>query len=327
MNAKAYLAGLVTALAMSSPVAAGPFYIDIGEDRSGDGSTSTHNINKLEASTTLFTSFFEIDGNRVFDTNRADAMNNFGFGAAAGQSNPSTAPDTSTFRYAENSGTRQDSNITGFSPSGVPSIIQNNFSSADWTVATTPNGATPWGLSVDYYLAGTYDPTASDIAGSVSYNQGWFDIFFEEQGTTDRIQVLRVDVTGSSITAGDVELFGNVSYDFLAAPDTFVENFFVDADSGESFYQLAGVSEIPIHWVLDTNVRALGSIDDLLALNGQGEFEGTSFGMRQTTGNAGMAFQVPEPGVLMLMGTGLLLLGLTLGGFTRRRNTGGDLAS
>ena len=304
----------VIGVSFAAPAAAGPFQIEIGEDRSGDGNTDTHEINKLEVSTTLFTSFYDLQGNTVTDTNRQSVMNDRGFAGAVGESNPSSGVDT--FRYPENSTDFQDNNITGFSPSGVPETRANNFSSADWT---GDFGGDAWGLTVDYDLSGTFDPDAEDLGGSVNYNAGRFDVFFEEEGTDDRVQVLAMDVEGSNIVAGDIEIFGNVTFDFLDEDgDDFVENFFFDVGQQTSFYELAAEDQmdIPLRWILDTNVRALDSLNDLVALDSSGDGVDDT-GMRQTTGNAGIAYQVPEPSALLLLGTGLLFIGMIAGGRAR----------
>ena len=319
MQFKTILAVSALGMAMSSTAAAGPFFIDIGQDLSGDGNTFTHDINKLEANTTLFTSFYlvEADGStgRVFDTNIQDRMNDFGFADAVGETNPATGVAVNTFRYPTMVDPSDDYNFTGFAPSGSPSSVRNEFDASDWIQDTGEDDPSKWGLSFDYFLEGTFDPTATDIAGSVNYTDGFINIFYEADNTSDRIQVATLNVTSSSIVAGNIEISGFVGYDFLGGvSNPFVENFFTDVNTGRTYFDLSQEEKVTVTWLLDTNVRPFDDLDELFLLTGVsgGDFEGDEVRMRQNTGNTGIQFatEVPEPGIVILLGTGFIALGL-----------------
>ncbi|HSP00128.1 MAG TPA: PEP-CTERM sorting domain-containing protein, partial [Thioalkalivibrio sp.] len=130
---------------------------------------------------------------------------------------------------------------------------------------------------------------------------------------TDRIQVLRLNVEGSEIEGPNLDIFGNITYDFDgngtddAAGDSFVQNFFIDVESGLTFYELwesgfAVGDLLSVSWILDTNVNPPLPTDAQLVAYGDSL-------IRQTTLDGSVAFQVPEPWTLGLFGAGLLALG------------------
>ncbi|MFN2349120.1 MAG: PEP-CTERM sorting domain-containing protein, partial [Thioalkalivibrio sp.] len=168
---------------------------------------------------------------------------------------------------------------------------------------------TTWGLTYDYVIEG------ATTATGVQFDSGFFDVFYENG--TDRIQVLRLNVTGSDLEAANLDIFGNITYDFNgdgtddAAGNPFVQNFFVDFESGMTFYELwetgfAVGDLMSVRWILDTNINPpLPTANQLVEY----DFDGGTSLIRQTTLDGSVAFQVPEPWTLGLFGAGLLALG------------------
>ncbi|WP_038052605.1 PEP-CTERM sorting domain-containing protein [Thioalkalivibrio sp. ALJ1] len=323
MNYKSFLLTAALGFAMSSTAAAAPFYIELGQDFDGSGETRTADIGALGANNTLYTSFYdanpetgELSGG-VMDTNIQSEMDARGFASVVGTANPSshqTAP--TNYRHP---GVPGDVNVTGLEFDNPVTIDgENGFVANNWA----GSNSSVWGLSFDYYIEGSLTDTG------VAYDSGYFNIYFEQGGTNDRIQVLTMNLTGSALVAGDFNLFGEVDYSFLGEGDpneSFIQNMFVDVGTGKSFYELwsedIGAS-IPVSWFLDTNVGGgLPDADDLTLIT---DAQGNPSLVRQTTGNATIRYQVPEPGMLILLGTGLLFLGFMA---TRRRTPKGGLSA
>lgn len=309
MMKQMFLAGVV-GLASSSAAVAGPFYLELGQDLSGDGNTRTADYNALGASNTLATSIYNVNdpseigpGTEVFDTNRSSQLGTYNFGGAI-----STPNDNQR-------------NIGELNPQqGI--AASNNFSGgpSDWEAGTNF-----WGMTFSYDLQGTIvsgDGTDLNNA-AVNFNSGTFDYFFEFEG--ESLQVLSVDVTGSSGSIANLVLEGRVNFDFLNDDDftndemAFVQNFFRDSASGDSFYDIAATgAEVPIHWRLDTNV------DEDVALVEGTDADGNTVWARQTDLNNTARFQVPEPSAVMLLGLGLL--GLAFVAHRRRKSDSGFAA-
>jgi len=284
---------------------AGPFQIDVGFDASGNGSTLTGSIDELGYTGTLATSIYLGDpgtpGTAVIDTNIESVMNTYGFASIEGDTYG--GPNPGTFSYPLDPSQK---NIASLNP--INSFADNNgFTNGITVPYGVPSGdGVFWGLTYDYMIEGVTTATG------VNFNSGYFDVFYENG--TDRIQVLRLNVEGSEIAGPNLDIFGHISYDFDgngtddAAGDSFVQNFFVDVESGLTFYELwasgfAVGDLMTVSWILDTNVNPPLPTADQLALTDTGAL------IRQTTLDGSVAFQVPEPWTLGLFGAGLLALG------------------
>jgi len=302
-------AALGTVMSTSAAIA-GPFQINVGFDVNGDGSTLTSPIDELGYSGTLATSIYlgdpSVPGTAVIDTNIQSVMNSYGFAPGTYTAIDGTTSVSHQYPVSPGQTNIDTLNFTGGSGVG------NGFTTGvggfpnSWGIPGTEG--TTWGITYDYHIEGV------TTASGVQYNSGFFDVFYENG--TDRIQVLRLNVTGSDLQAANLDIFGNVTYDFNgdgtddAAGNSFVQNFFIDYESGLTFYELwesgfAVGDLMSVRWILDTNVNPpLPTANQLVAYD-----DGNSL-IRQTTLDGSVTFQVvPEPWTLGLFGAGLLALG------------------
>ncbi|MDX9994918.1 MAG: PEP-CTERM sorting domain-containing protein [Rhodocyclaceae bacterium] len=156
-----------------------------------------------------------------------------------------------------------------------------------------------WMLQTQYHFDGTL------TAGGPTYTGGYFELWFQDGVVNNK--VLRAEVTGSQLSAGNLNIFFDISY--AADGFLFIQNpqgQFIDAAT------LAGNFN-PYEFILDTNVDPpIPTLDQMTFANyvtvGDNEFPTVAY--RQTTLDGSVTANIPEPGTMALMGLGLLGLGL-----------------
>lgn len=295
----ALAAGSMMGLTVATSALAAPIYLNNGIDFAFDAlpGTQTSAISTLGYTGTTATSIYlgnpATPGTQVVDTNIQGVMNAYGFATGA-----HTAVDTTTplnFNYPSN-------------PAGMNINALNNVPAPANTNGFTAGEGFPnygvfgaWGLTYTYVLNGVSTGT------TVAFNSGYFDVFYEN-GTGPK-QVARMNVKGSETLPANLNLFGWLSFDFDSNgtddSDAFVRDFWQWASpSAGSFYDQWLIAEDAVQWTLGTNVNPPIPTANQLWESPTGAL------IRQTTLNGEIAFNIPEPGSLALLGLGLAGLGL-----------------
>lgn len=300
---KALLA--IAAVAVTGLAQATPIYINTGSDWSGDAdsSTNTGNFNNLGYTGSLATSIYlgtpSVAGTTVIDTNMKSVMDLYGFSAG---SKTAFAGNTLTAKYPADPAALNIDDLNGANSAG------NGFSNAQ----LFPYGFMgTWGLTYSYTIVGTTVDTNGDtVADNVAFSSGYFNVFYQDGGVAK--QVLRLNLTGSTSTANNLALFGKISFDFDGNgsddSNSFTSSFWNNADNGKTFYETWATDPSVITWQLDTNVVPPLPAANQLWAEANGLF-------RQSDLNGQIAFNVPEPATLALMGLALAGAGVV----SRRR--------
>lgn len=288
-------------------------FINTGVDKYGAG-TTTAAFYELGITGTLATSLYSLNnqgviglGSQIVDTNRKSVINAAGFVGNSNYNtlanptgNPSGAPkvnikDTASF------GQR---NIDGF----------NDLDSFDNSQTQGLNSAGGYTLTYDYMLNGSLGATGP------SFSSGDFAVYYDDLSTAgdDHIQVLRVNITGSTLNSANLDLLGNISFDFdnngsNDCTTSFCQNFWNFQAGPQDWYSLANQG-VAIAFHLDTNVNPPIPTADQLAIGANGPNGPFA---RQTTLDSSVRFNVPEPGSLALVG--LALVGVAAGSIRRAR--------
>ena len=275
-------------------------FIDRGVSSFGDGKTG--GFYELGLTGTLATSIYQAGlglGSTVIDTNRKSVINSFGFASGNFNNVTNTGPqvgisDTATF------GQR---NVDSLNPLAQPFDDLEGF-----------NVGGGFGLSFDYQFNGTL------TAGGPVFSSG--DIIFTYTNflTNASETVLRINISGSSLQAANLDLFGTVSFDFNndnIANDctrTLCQAFWNFQTGPENWYNINGQG-VAIAFALDTNVNPpFPAATQLTA----GANASNAYWARQSTLDSSIRFnEISEPGSLAL--AGLALIGLAGVGARRSR--------
>ncbi len=289
-------------------------FINTGVDKYGSG-TTTQAFYELGITGTLATSLYYLNnqgvvglGSQVVDTNRKSVINGAGF---VGSNNYTTLanPGGAPLVNINDTANTAQKNIDSFN--ALTTIQDTQGLNVNFGGTNPLNG---FSLTYDYMLNGTLG------ASGPSFSSGDFAVYYDDLSTVadEHIQVLRVNITGSTLNAANLDLLGNISFDFdnngtNDCTTTFCQNFWNFQSGPQNWYSLAQ-QNVAISFHLDTNVNPPIPTADQLAIGANG---GNGPFARQTTLDSSVRFNVPEPGSLALVG--LALVGLAGGTLRRSR--------
>ena len=284
-------------------------FFDVDTDFDSDGDTTTSAFYELGYTGTLATSIYEeglAAGSSVFDSNITQILNYYGLSG----SGTYTALDGTTSQSLKD--TPDFPGETNIDALNGPSPKNTEFFDADNTFS-----GQGWGLTYQYYFKGTLTSTGPEYTG------GYIDFFFQDWKTNTAEQVLRVNVTGSSLATANLNIFGEITFDWTGGgTDIYGLNSIGDGTNDcttalcqdffnfqtsipTDFFSLEGLG-VEIVMTLDTNVNPpYPSDNQLVEFTGD---DGEKYWIRQTTLDGSVRF-IPEPVPLLLLGAGLLGLG------------------
>lgn len=279
-------------------------FIDTGVNKYAAG-TKTGSFYELGITGTLATSIYGLNGSgiigagsSIIDTNRTSVINTAGF---VGNSNYNS--------LSGGVGTVGINDTASISRKNVDSL--NSLDAFDNTQTQGLNSAGGYLLTYDYQFNG--------VLGALgpSFNSGDLAVYYTDLATNVVSQVLRVNITGSTLNLANLDLVGTVSFDFdnngsNDCTTAFCQNFWNFQTGPQNWFALVDGSGVSITFALDTNVNPPIPTADQLGI-------GTVPGLfaRQTTLDSSVRFNVPEPGTLAL--AGLMLVGMAARSVRRNR--------